>query len=109
MKKLSCLIFVVMALNLCSCKALHDYYEEQREQERLSWEETKNAHVPPPLTEEERRISRENYKNFKPVRVSEESSAYWDMQKSYEVLVDHKLYQCRYSAPTKTTICNKLN
>nr|DAG51111.1 MAG TPA: hypothetical protein [Caudoviricetes sp.] len=109
MKKLSCLIFVVMSLNLCSCKSLHNYFEEQREQERLSWEETKNAHWGSHVTEEERKRSDEEYKKFKPVRVSEESSAYWDMQKSYEVLVDHKLYQCRYSAPTKTTICNKLN
>ena len=109
MKKLSCLIFVVMALNLCSCKALHDYYEEQREQERLSWEETKNAHVPPQVTEEQLKKRNEERKNFKGIKVSDESSAYWDMQKSYEFLVDHKLYQCRYSAPIKTTICNKLN
>jgi hypothetical protein len=109
MKKLLCLIFVFMALNLCSCRSILDSLDKQREQERLSWEETKRAHWGDPVTEEERKRSDEEYKKFKPVRVSEESSAYWDMQKSYEVLVDHKLYQCRYSAPTKTTICNKLN
>lgn len=98
-----------MALNLCSCRSILDSLDKQREQERLSWEETKRAHWGDPVTEEERKRSDEEYKKFKPVRVSEESSAYWDMQKSYEVLVDHKLYQCRYSAPTKTTICNKLN
>ena len=109
MKKLSCLIFVFMALNLCSCKAMHDYFEEQREQERLSWEETKNAHVPPPLTEEERQKIRKKYKDFKPVRVSAETAEFWDSQKSYEVLVDHKLFQCHYSPSQRSTICNKLN
>ncbi len=109
MKKLSCLIFVFMALNLCSCRSILDYLDEQREQERLSWEETKRAHVPRQLTEDDLKEIAEIRKNFKGVKVSDESSAYWDMQKSYEVLVDHKLYQCRYSAPTKTTICNKLN
>lgn len=98
-----------MALNLCSCRSILDSLDKQREQERLSWEETKRAHVPPQVTEEQLKKRNEDRKNFKGIKVSDESSAYWDMQRSYEVLVDHKLYQCRYSAPTKTTICNKLN